>query len=212
MKDENAYGAMLPVMDMRFDSVQGPMIQSRPNPTLSSVAPALARVGHLVIRAMAFFESNREVALRYLRDASTLLGGESGAIGVNARPSQRRSGSLAAWQAKRTVEYIEDNLGSKMALLEMASRLALSSSHFSRAFKQSFGSSPMAYVAARRVERAKLMMTSTREGLAYIAQACGFADHSHFTRSFRRIVGMNPGHWRRTLIHFSAEWSIPFGN
>jgi AraC family transcriptional regulator len=55
----------------------------------------------------------------------------------------------------------------------------------------------MAYLAERRVERAKLMMTFTREGLTDIALACGFADQSHFNRYFRRIVGMSPGIWRR---------------
>jgi len=152
------------------------------------------------MRAMAFFESNREVAWRCLRDASTLLAGESEAIGIGAPPLQSilRPGGLAAWQAKRAMEYIEDNLGSKMALRDLAGTVALSPGHFSRAFKQSLGSSPMAYLAARRVERAKLMMTSTRERLTEIALACGFADQSHLTKSFSRVVGISPRRWRRT--------------
>ena len=36
------------------------------------------------------------------------------------------------------------------------------------------------------------MMTSTRETLTQIALVCGFADPSHFTRSFRRVVDMSP--------------------
>jgi AraC family transcriptional regulator len=159
---------------------------------------ASARIGHLVMRAMAMFESNREVAWRCLRDATTLLVAESEAIGP--LQSILRPGGLAAWQLKRALQYIEDNLGSKMALQHMADSVALSSSHFSRAFKQSLGSSPMAYVAARRVERAKLMMTSTGERLTEIALACGFADQSHLTRSFSRTVGMSPRRWRRTSI------------
>jgi transcriptional regulator GlxA family with amidase domain len=79
----------------------------------------------------------------------------------------------------------------------MGQLVALSKSHFSRAFQQSLGTPPMAYVAKRRVERAKLMMTSTRDRLTDIALACGFADQSHLNRSFRRIVGMSPGIWRR---------------
>ena len=55
----------------------------------------------------------------------------------------------------------------------------------------------MAYVAVRRVERAKLMMASTEQRLTDIALACGFADQSHLNRSFRRIVGVSPGLWRR---------------
>jgi len=128
-----------------------------------------------------------------------LLGSETQESVINAPMLQStfRSGGLAAWQAKRTVAYIEANLGSKLSVGDIADLAALGKCHFSRAFKQSLGSSPMAYVGLRRVERAKLMMTSTNERLADIALACGFADQSHFNRYFRRVVGMNPGGWRR---------------
>jgi AraC family transcriptional regulator len=191
---------------MTVDTAQDPINPLGPRPSLSAVAPASARVGHLVMRAMALFESNRELAWRCLRDATTLLVGESAAIGTDAPPLQNilRRGGLAAWQAKRALQYIEDNLGSKMALQHMADSVSLSPSHFSRAFKQSLGSSPMAYVAAQRIERAKLMMTSTRERLTEIALACGFADQSHLTRSFSRSVGMSPRRWRRMTVNLPA--------
>src|SRR6202453_242035 len=108
-----------------------------------------------------------------------------------------RPGGLTAWQARRAVEDIENHLGLKIQVRNMGDLVTLSLSHFSRAFKQSLGSSPMAYVAARRVERAKLMMTSTRERLTHIALACGFADQSHLNRCFCRVVGTSPGLWRR---------------
>jgi AraC family transcriptional regulator len=151
---------------------------------------------------MALFDSSREVAWRRLRDA-TLLSGEFDAI-LTREPRLRgvsQRGALAAWQAKRALQYIEENLGAKLARRDVANCVALSESHFSRAFKQSLGSSLFAYLAVRRVERAKLMMISTQLRLTDIALACGFSDQSHLTRSFRRKVGMSPGRWRRyTLI------------
>lgn len=108
-----------------------------------------------------------------------------------------RTGGLATWQTRRALAYIEARLGSKVAIGDIADRVALSQSHFRRAFKRSLGSSPRAYVAMRRVERAKTMMASTRDGLTDIALDCGFTDQSHFNRSFRRIVGVSPGLWRR---------------
>jgi AraC family transcriptional regulator len=108
-----------------------------------------------------------------------------------------RPGGLARWQAMRVIAYIDENLGSKLDIHELADLVALSSSHFSRAFRRSLGLPPMAYVASRRVERAKLMITSTREQLIAIATACGFADQSHLNKSFRRSVGVSPGMWRR---------------
>ena len=88
-----------------------------------------------------------------------------------------------------------------MRVREIAECVALRESHFSRAFKRSLGSSPMAYVGARRVARAKLMVASTRRKLTDIALVCGFSDQSHLTKSFRRVVGMSPGVWRRTSIN-----------
>ena len=206
MRDENTRPVMFPVMSMRVDSPPGPIIALRPNQSSSAVAPASARVGHLLMRAITFFESNREVAWRCLTDASALLGRQSEEIGTSASPSQGilRLGGLAPWQANRALEYIERNLGSKMRIREIADWAALSTSHFSRAFKESLGCSPMTYIAVRRVERAKLMMTSTRERLAAIALACGFADQAHFSRQFRRVVGISPALWRRISIREPA--------
>jgi AraC-like DNA-binding protein len=154
-------------------------------------------INHLVRRAMRLFETDRAAAWRCLNDASNLLGGES--IEPRAAPDVPQRGGLPKWRVKRALAYIEANLGSKINIGEVADIVALSKSHFSRAFKQSLGSSPMTYVATRRVERAKLMMTSSRERLSDIALACGFADQSHLNRYFRRVVGISPGSWRRSV-------------
>jgi AraC family transcriptional regulator len=146
----------------------------------------------------------RELAWRLLRDVSTLLGRESEAIGADAPPSQSIARGLAAWQTTLALEYIERNLGSKLTIREMADCVALSMSHFARAFKRRLGCTPMAYVAMRRVERAKLMMISTRERLATIALACGFADQPHFSKQFRRAVGVSPALWRRASARSSV--------
>jgi AraC family transcriptional regulator len=167
----------------------------------NSASSASTQVGHLVRRAMTFLETNREAAWRCLSDAATLLGPEPQESGEDASAlrSTFQRGGLAAWQAKRTLAYIETHLESKMRIREMADLVVLSESHFSRAFKHSLGSPPMAYVTTRRVERAKTMITSTAERLTDIALACGFADQSHLTRCFRRVVGVSPGLWRRSV-------------
>jgi AraC family transcriptional regulator len=167
---------------------------------LDSVALVADSATCLVRRAMNYLESDRQAALRCLHDVSRLLGADAQESDASALavPSSFHPGGLARWQARRALAYIEENLGKKMGIPELATLVSLSNSHFSRAFKRSLGLSPMAYVVKRRVERAKLMMISTGEQLAEIALACGFTDQSHLNRSFRRMIGMSPGLWRRT--------------
>lgn len=168
--------------------------------SLRSVEFLSERLGHLIARAMEFLETDRQAAWMCLRDAATVLGAKADGTGKNVSPSEAsaaRQSGLARWQATRVVAHIEANLGGKLDVSELAELLSFSKSHFSRAFKRSLGETPMAYVALRRVERAKFIMTSTPEQLTDIAHTCGFADQSHLIRSFRRRVGMSPGVWRR---------------
>ena len=199
MRAENASPVLSLTRAADADCAQSALVSLQPILPLRSVTSASARIGNLVRRAMTFFDTNREAAWCCLRDASTLLGSETEESDINSPAFQCafRTGGLAVWQARRAVAYIEANLGSKLAIGEMAGLVALSKSHFSRAFKQTLGSCPMAYVAVRRVERAKLMMGSTEQRLTDIALACGFADQSHLNRCFHRIVGVSPGLWRR---------------
>jgi AraC family transcriptional regulator len=179
---------------------------SDPNRSLRSLDSAPQRVGSLLRRAMLFLESDREAACRCLKEASALLQSEQQEAGAAAVPGNLvlRAGGLARWQLRRALTYIETNLGSKMDIRGLADVVSFSKSHFSRAFKRSLGLSPMAYVATRRVERAKVMIMSTREQLTEIALASGFADQSHLNRSFRRMVGMSPGRWRRTHAEMAS--------
>jgi transcriptional regulator GlxA family with amidase domain len=176
------------------------------------VVPDVEQVGHLVRCAMQFMESDLHAARRCLHDVSTLLAPPSPEARRSPLPGRFQSGGLARWQVRRTLAYIEAHLASKMETRGLAEVVSFSKSHFSRAFKRSLGVPPMTYVLTRRVERAKVMMSTTREQLTHIALACGFADQSHLNRSFRRIVGMSPGLWRRTLgdaLHADGRTADP---
>ena len=61
------------------------------------------------------------------------------------------------------------------------------------------GIAPHNWLVARRVETAKDKLRDDRLTLLDVALACGFADQSHLTRVFTRMVGVTPGAWRRAL-------------
>ena len=110
-------------------------------------------------------------------------------------------GSLAPWQARRVRLYIESNIVQRMAIEDLARLVSLSTSHFSRAFKVSFGITVHRYIMQKRVEAAQRLMLDTSQELSSIAAGCGLSDQSHLTRWFRRVVGETPASWRR------ARWT-----
>jgi len=111
-----------------------------------------------------------------------------------------RPGGLAAWQSKRTAEYIEAHLSDQISLTTLSDIAQLSPFHFTRAFKQSFGMPPHRYHTARRIERAKALLARESLSVTWIAMELGFADTSCFSTAFRRLVGRTPSCYRRSLI------------
>jgi transcriptional regulator GlxA family with amidase domain len=156
---------------------------------------------------MILFETDRRAAWRCLSVASTMLTDDRDTIRSTRHIPELPSG-LAHWQTKRVVDYIECNLQSKLDPDKLAKLIAVSKGHLSRAFKQRVGLPPMAFIAARRVERAKAMLISTREPIADIAVACGFGDQPHLTRRFRRVVGVTPGRYRRINSHLCCAGAM----
>ena len=106
-------------------------------------------------------------------------------------------GGFAPWQKRRVEAYLREHLGQSILIKTLADMVSLSTSHFCRAFKQSFGKTPHAYLMGLRIERAKKMMRSTPEPLSQIALACGLADQAHLSKIFHRSVGQTPSVWRR---------------
>lgn len=109
----------------------------------------------------------------------------------------REAGSLAPWQVRRLRGFVEAHLGRRLSVVDLAGEARLSRSHFSRAFRNSFGLPPHAYLTQRRLVRAMSMLRETTEPLAQIAVSCGCADQAHLSRLFRDATGCPPREWRR---------------
>jgi AraC-like DNA-binding protein len=88
--------------------------------------------------------------------------------------------------------YLEENYAENISLEELAAIAHLSPFHLLRSFRDQVGLPPHAYQIQTRIKHAKSMLG---RGLPCIdtAIAVGFADQSHFTKHFKRIVGVPPG-------------------
>jgi AraC family transcriptional regulator len=68
--------------------------------------------------------------------------------------------------------------------------------HFARAFKQSTGETPHQYVLRTRIEQAKEFLRNPQTSVVEASARTGFVDQSHFSKVFRRIVGIAPSEYR----------------
>jgi len=105
--------------------------------------------------------------------------------------------TLTLLQRRRAIEILEARISDDITLSELGSQFDLSMAHFARAFRNSVGETPHAWLTKRRIERAKQLLTNTNLLLPEIALQCGFSHRIGFSRAFARIAGITPSEWRR---------------
>ena len=111
------------------------------------------------------------------------------------RPQLAQPG-LAHMALRQAQDYLREHFAEDVSLEQLARGIYLSPFHLSRLFREQLGLPPHTYLNQIRVNRAKALLNS---GLspAEVAPAVGFADQSHLTKAFKRIVGIPPGQYRK---------------
>ncbi len=149
----------------------------------------------LLAPAETAIETNGKAAGDFLSRAVSLL--PEMAPAMAAREGAPTSGGLAPWQAERLRRFVTKNLAARVNIPVLAELVHLSSGHFARAFKASFGMTPQTYLAGERIKEAKRLMVETDMALSQIALECGMADQAQLCHAFRKVVGTTPAAWRR---------------
>ncbi len=97
----------------------------------------------------------------------------------------------------RVVDYIQEHLDSQIRVAELAAEAGCSVDTLERRVRRVFHRSPGQLVLTARIDRAMTLLSSTDDPIADIASACGFYDQSAFSRTFARLTGRTPAHFRR---------------
>ncbi|MBA2488165.1 MAG: helix-turn-helix transcriptional regulator [Chloroflexi bacterium] len=118
-------------------------------------------------------------------------------VGRRAR-SQVRASKPPTRAVALMRQYLADQPERNVRLDELATLTGLSKYHMVRSFRGEVGMTPHAYHVAGRVMRAKDELRRGRR-VAEVALQFGFADQSHFTRHFGRIVGISPSVFARRV-------------
>ena len=120
-------------------------------------------------------------------------------LSVAARSPRPESSHTPSW-LWRVLDKLKTEHSCRLTLGELAREAGVHPVHLSRVFRRCVGEGISDYVHRLRVRAACEQMLSPETSLAELSFSTGFADQSHFTRSFRKITGMTPAAFRSALL------------
>ena len=122
---------------------------------------------------------------------------------IYTRYLQDNKGKKAPAWAKELKEMIQDQMDTNMSLsLRQASdELEINPAYLSREFSKYFDNLSFGdYIRKMRIEKAIMLMETTKYPLTEIAYLTGFSDQSHFNRIFKKQTGENPSAYRKNVL------------
>ena len=103
-----------------------------------------------------------------------------------------------AW-VREAADVLSERCAEELRVSELAARFYMEQSSFTRRFKSHTGKTPKEYQINCRMERAVTLLLGSDLSLSEIAARCGFASHSFFTKTFKRLYGITPTAYRLGL-------------
>ena len=108
-------------------------------------------------------------------------------------------GGLSPHALRRAIERLRSGSDADVSLAALASDAGLSRFHFCRAFKESTGLSPHAWLRQQRLEHAMTILRDTDASIELVAAELGYASQTAFTAAFKKLTGNTPSEWRRRM-------------
>jgi len=99
------------------------------------------------------------------------------------------------------LEHLEKHVGDTLSPATLARVAGIPAPRFARHIKRIFRLTPMQLITNARLATASRLLQESRQSVSEVALACGFCDHSAFTRAFRSATGMTPTAYRSGSTH-----------
>ena len=151
-------------------------------------SPASVLLPELFLGIYYKFREMDDESLKALEQA--LLDGQS------ASRSDRR---FPQW-LERVRTILEQRFAEPYKLSEIAAEAGVHPVHLAREFRKHYGTSVGEYLRRVRIEYACRELMGSNAAVTNIAVAAGFADQSHFSRTFKRFCGTTPGRYRASVV------------
>ena len=99
---------------------------------------------------------------------------------------------------RKLLQHLDDHLSDVISIGDLADILELSESQVRRIFRQWLQLSPLEYLTQKRIEKASILLTTSRHSIEQIAYEVGFDDPFYFSRVFKKIRGVSPSAHRHS--------------
>lgn len=122
------------------------------------------------------------------------------AMNPKEKAEEAAEGSEAAsFVVRAALSYMQEHCAEHISLSDVADNVYVSQWHLSKLINRHTGQSFFDLLGGMRIERAKSLLRDPSMRVHEVAEAVGFSDVAHFSKSFKRIVGKTPGEYRAGL-------------
>lgn len=123
-------------------------------------------------------------------------------LDLTGRVKKSLDKSLSA-SAEKVKAYVALHLCERITVAEIAENLGMNASYLNSSFKRQTGNCITDYIQTKKIEQAKMMLTSGDDPLSDIWTDLGYYDQSHFSKIFKKHTGYTPKQFR--TIHLKPE-------
>jgi len=147
------------------------------------------------LRQHAFEYLLKPVDPEVLHKVLSKAGLKLGQVNINSDVSEFGNYD-AREQVDYIVNYIQEHYMDAVDIGELADQMGFTSAYLSKIFKRFTGTTPIKMLTNIRIHNAKKLLKNTKYSIQEIGKEVGYPDQFHFSKTFRKVVGMNPSAFR----------------
>ncbi len=153
-----------------------------------------------VLVTHAFEEMYRYIGEGYTENAllalSTELGRFLGLLKMHQKAPLQK-GRRAQQGILDSIRFMRRNLEKNLSLQQLARVACMSLAHYGHLFRDQTGASPRAFFIRLKMQRACEQLHTTEQSVSEIGAQAGFEDPFHFSRVFKKSIGLSPSAYRK---------------
>lgn len=117
-------------------------------------------------------------------------------IAYATKMQELASRTICSRSISKCIDYIYENLNSRITLGMLSEVVSLSPAYLSRLFKKETGYTVSEYILSKKLETAKSMLLYSDYSIAEISASLAFPSQSYFTNLIKNDCGMTPKQYR----------------